>query len=267
MGRSEEEVREIRREMTPKPLIVFWCRTNHSAQRGKKMLIGVDDLIAYGIVAMDGEIGSLRGLFFDDNSWKIHYFIFDTGNWLPGRKVIISPQAVNRFDHQAKTIHVSLTREKIESSPEVDEDEPLSMDLQTRLDQYYNWSKSSTITGRTLQSTVDIIGSYIEADDGDIGHAEDFIVDDAIWVIRYMIVDTANWWPGKMVLISPRWIRFMKWEDRKVQIDLTREQIKSSPEYMPDQAPTRAYEERLYGHYGRSGYWMGDDISGRGPLP
>jgi hypothetical protein len=238
---------------------------NDYLRKDKKMLVSTDHLEKYDVVAIDGEIGSLRGFFFDETSWRIHYFILDTGSWLPGRKVIISPQAFKRFDHDEKKAYVSLTKEKIESSPEVNEDEPLSQDLSARTDRYYNWS-GGLGTSTRLQSTRDLIDSYIDAQDGDLGHVEDFIVDLESWEIRYMVVDTANWWPGKKVLISPRWIQSLKWADKKVHVDLTKEQIKNSPEYTPGEIPARDYEERLYGHYGRSGYWQQEDYSDRPPL-
>lgn len=230
------------------------------------MLISVNDLAKYDVVAMDGEIGSIRGLYFDDSSWSILYFILDTGTWLPGRKVIVSTQSVARVDSHDKKIEISLARERIQNSPEVDEDEPLSLEAQSRIDAYYGWRGISRFSAH-VQSTRDVIGSYIEANNGDIGHVEDFIIDSEGWVVRYMIVDTVNWWPGKKVLISPIWIQSMKWADKKVHIDLTQEQIKGSPEYTPGEMPARDYEERLYGHYRRPGYWSSSpDSSTRPPL-
>nr|PZN29166.1 MAG: hypothetical protein DIU80_09670 [Chloroflexota bacterium] len=95
----------------------------------------------------------------------------------------------------------------------------------------------------------------IQALDGDIGHVEDFILDDESWALRYMVVDTRNWWPGKRVLVSPRWIESVSWDDRAVYVDLTKEQVKSGPEYDPERMLNREDEERLYRHYGRPAYW------------
>ena len=57
-----------------------------------------------------------------------------------------------------------------------------------------------------LRSANKVTGYRIGATDGDIGHVEDFIIDDETWEIRYMVVDTQNWWPGKKVLVAPQWI-------------------------------------------------------------
>ncbi len=106
-----------------------------------------------------------------------------------------------------------------------------------------------------LRSIGAVTEYYIHATDGDIGHIEEFLIDDADWSIRYFVVDTRNWWPGKMVLISPRWITGINWDDSHASVDLTREQVRSSPEYDPSRALERADEERLHRHYGAPNYW------------
>ena len=98
-------------------------------------------------------------------------------------------------------------------------------------------------------------GHSIQARNGEIGHVEDFVVDDATWTIRYLIVDTRDWWPGKKVLISTRWVERINWSESKVFINLTRETIKQGPEYTKEALITRDYEMKLHRHYGREGYW------------
>lgn len=106
-----------------------------------------------------------------------------------------------------------------------------------------------------LRSAKEVTDYYIEARDGEIGHVEDLLAEDDSWIIRYVVVDTKNWWPGKKVLVAPEWMERVDWASQRVWIDLTRDEIKSSPEYDPTREIERAYEERLYSHYGRSGYW------------
>jgi hypothetical protein len=90
------------------------------------------------------------------------------------------------------------------------------------------------------------MGYTIQARDGALGHVEDFIVDDESWALRYMVVDTRNWWPGKHVLVPPQWIESVRWPQSSVVVDLLRETIKAGAEYDPstlctsgvrDQAP------------------------------
>jgi hypothetical protein len=109
---------------------------------------------------------------------------------------------------------------------------------------------------RHLRSTNEVTGYHLSALDGEIGHVDDFIVDDATWSIRYLVVATRNWWPGKKVLISPKWLDKVSWKDREVMVSLTRATIKAAPEYTDDSLLTRDFETGLYGYYNRDGYWV-----------
>jgi predicted glycosyl hydrolase (DUF1957 family) len=112
-----------------------------------------------------------------------------------------------------------------------------------------------------LHSTHDTSGYYLQAEDGEIGHVSDFIIDDENWAIRYLVVDTRNLLPGKKVLMSPRWIERVSWSEAKVFITLTREAVKESPEYTDDSLITRDFETRLHGHYSRRGYWVDEPVA------
>jgi hypothetical protein len=120
-------------------------------------------------------------------------------------------------------------------------------------------SRSDAAEGQSksshLRSTREVIGYNIQASDGEIGHVEDFIVDDETWIIRYMVVNTRDWLPGKKVLVAPRWIEKVTWAESKVYVELTRESVKNSPEFDPSAPVNREYETKLYDYYGRPKYW------------
>jgi len=106
-----------------------------------------------------------------------------------------------------------------------------------------------------LRSANEFIGYYIEATDGDIGHVEEFIIDDESWAIRYMVVDTRNWWPGKKVVVAPQWIERASWSDSRLYMNVSRNKIEQAPEYDANMLLSREYETSLYRHYGRAPYW------------
>ena len=81
------------------------------------------------------------------------------------------------------------------------------------------------------------------------------IVDEKTWAIRYIIVNTSNWWLGHKVVISPEWIDDVDWPESKLSIDLTRQAIKDSPPYEADAPLSREQEAGIHSHYGRTGYW------------
>jgi hypothetical protein len=248
------------------------------------MLKAISDLKGAALAATDGEIGSVADVYIDAASWTVRYLVVDTGTWLPGRKVLISPLAVRGAVWGADRIPVNLTKAQVEASPSVDTEQPVSRQYELEYARYYGypsywggpyrWGTAqypadvAPLTGPPyepeaprepgdphLHSARDLMGSYIEATDGDIGHVEDFLVDDREWAVRYMVVDTRNWLPGKKVLVSPEWIRDVSWADSRVYVDLTRQGVESAPEYDPDRPLERADESRLYRHYQRRQYW------------
>jgi len=239
-------------------------------------------IIGYDIHATDGPIGSLDDLLFDDADWTIRWAVIDTGTWLPGRRVLLPLAALGR--PQDRSFAVDATRERVENAPGLDSDAPVSRQLETEIHAHYSWppywdpnysfSLGPTGAGGVvdrpavdvapdavpagdphLRSTNEVTGYYVHANDGDIGHVEDFAIQEDSSIIRYLMVDTRNWWPGKVVLIAPNWLRKISWAERMVYIDLSREQIRNSPEYDPAAGIGRQYEESLHGHYGYPAYW------------
>jgi sporulation protein YlmC with PRC-barrel domain len=105
-----------------------------------------------------------------------------------------------------------------------------------------------------LRSTREVSGYYIQAADGQIGHVEDFMVDIDHWRIRYLVVDTRNWLPGRKVLVAADWIQDIEWQSSEVRVALTKESIENSPEYQPGLV-SREYEAQLYAHYAQPSYW------------
>jgi uncharacterized protein YrrD len=246
------------------------------------MLNKAKTLNGYKLHSLDGEIGKVKEFYFDDHHWTIRYLVADTGDWLTGRQVLISPYALVAVNKEEQYIKVDLTKKQIEDSPSLNSDKPVSRQFEEAYYGYFGWPmywggsymwgyypyimrdrtkwgesvKSKKAWDPHLRSTHDVSGHDIQATDGEIGHVEDFIVDDETWAIRYLIVDTRNWWPGKKVLISPKWIERVSWNELKVFVNLPRATIKQSPEYTEASLLTRDYETRLHQHYSRQGYWV-----------
>ena len=123
-----------------------------------------------------------------------------------------------------------------------------------------------TATGRCdvseevhLRNTQEVATYHIAATDGEIGHVEDFILEDDSWAIRYLEIETCNWLSGKNVIVSPQWISSIAWALGKVHINLSREGVERSPEYDSSKPISRGYETQLYRHYDQAGYWQNFD--------
>ena len=252
------------------------------------MLNKAQTLTGYTLHSLDGEIGKVKEFYFDDKHWAIRYLVADTGNWLTGRQVLISPHALGAVMKEEQRIAIDLTRKQIEDSPSLTSDKPVSRQFEYEYYGYYGWpmywggpymwgsypyivrdrkqgadpTKPEKAWDPHLRSTHDVSGHHVQAADGEIGHVDDFVIDDETWAIRYLIIDTRNWWPGKKVLVSPRWIERVSWSESKVFVNLPRETIKQSPEYTEESLLTRDYETGLHRHYNRQGYWV-DELAGK----
>ena len=249
------------------------------------MLLSVKALKGYKIEATDGDIGKIDSFLFDGTTWVIRYIVVDTGGWLMGKEVVLSPHVFEQPSRDNRVIPVRLTRQKVSDSPDIDTAKPVSRRHELEIYKYWGWSPywldgygmygteggimtTPIDTGRTeetsenakeennLRSTREVIGYHIHAKDGLIGHVDDFIFDSDVWMIRYVTVDTRNWLPGKMVLVSTEWIKGINWDNMEVVVDLDKTQVKSCPAYDPAAPVNREYEVRLYDYYGRPKYWI-----------
>lgn len=246
----------------------------------------IKSLMGYMIGATDGEIGKVKDFYFDDEAWTIRYLVVETGDWLSGRKVLISPQALLTTNWENETFPVNLTKKQIENSPDIDTDAPVSRQQEIELHEYYPWasywlsnmgmgamgtsgmilpvraSVSEEINEKNhesdkkphvdhhLRSAESVISYTVKAKDGDIGNIEDFIIDDITWELIFLVVDTGHWFPGKKVILSPKWIKEINWDISNIVIDHTAYQVKNSPEYYPHQLINEVYEKSFYDYYG-----------------
>lgn len=228
------------------------------------MLKSLNDLSGYRIHAADGELGKAEDFYFQDTDWIVRYLVINTGSWLTGRSVLISPASILKIGMgDDREIYLDLTKETIEKSPAIPEDSPVSRANEIELIKYYHWpvypmgsppfffTHSPEITeydtearkpdkdfdektNPHLRSFKEVNGYYIQATDREIGHIEDMILEDQDWSLTYMVVDTRNWLPGKSVLVATETVNEVKWLEKKVMVGLESSRIEKNPEYDPD---------------------------------
>ena len=252
----------------------------------------------FEITATDGPIGSVEDFYFDDERWAMRYVVVDTGKWLPGRRVLISPLSIARAEWGEQRLLLSITRDQVKNSPDVDTHKPVSRRHESEyLDHYaypYYWghaglwgahaypmlpprepspeelarqrarkaeeNRKAAEQGDThLRSASEVSGYAIGATDGDLGQVDDFLFDDSSWAIRYLVVDTNNWWFGKHVLVAPDWITEISWPDRSVLVNVTRAWLKKAPQYDGAEHVDRQWEAAYYQHLEQPRYWRDDD--------
>jgi uncharacterized protein YrrD len=252
------------------------------------MLRKVKDILGSTIRATDGDIGSVRDLYFDDHEWSVRYMVVETGPWLFGKQVLISPDSMEQFNWEDRALYVSLTTEQVKNAPDVDLAQPISREQARDVNMYYGWSlhwlgfgdiaapagAPGAYTGieaaeprrgrqwaeprdhtpepeneTTLRSAREVMGYDVQASDEKVGNLEDIFVDEASWRIHYLVVDTGGLLPGKQVLIAREWVQRFDWARSEVYVDIPRDRIETAPEYDPEDVIRREYEDRLYEHY------------------
>ena len=227
------------------------------------MLRSIKQLYGDKLGSSDSEIGHVKDFYFDDQNWAIRYLVVDTGSWLPGRLVLISPHAFGSFHQDGDCLLVNLTRQQIENSPAIEEHKPVSRQYEEEYFRYYGWPSYWTVGGMGLmdglpmappapftpvaqtkrsgellnnddphlRSTEDLAGYHIQTGEAEIGHVTDMIIDDKSWTIRHLLVETGHWFAGKEIVISPKHIDRISYEESKVFVNVSLEAIKDAPEY------------------------------------
>jgi hypothetical protein len=243
------------------------------------MLRNTSAIHGYAIEALDGRIGTVSDFLFDDETWLIRWLVVDTGNWLSGRKVLLPSLVLGHIDPKKQEFSVRLTKQQVKDSPDIDTERPVSRQVETKIYDYYGWSpywsadfylggfdeeegrdylgsRDDDISDAErnhgalhLRSIEAVTGYHIHATDGEIGHVEDFLVQEADWSIHYLVVDTRNWWPDKKVLISPRSVRSIDWAAELVSLAVDRQRVKDSPVYESAMSVDRTYERNFHNYY------------------
>jgi uncharacterized protein YrrD len=244
------------------------------------MLHSVKKLKGMKILAADGDAGKIKDIYFDDEAWTIRHFEADTGGWLTGRKILLSPISVTGIDWKGKAIRVALTRRQIQDAPGLEAHKPISRQHEEALYGYYGypyywtgpylWGYSlfpGLFDSRPLEDPErqdlreemeeegndahlrncnEVFGYDIHTTDDTVGHIDDFLFDEENWSIRLLVVDTRNWWPGKHVLISPQRVRQVSWEEKEAFVDASRQEIENSEEYDENHPPSMEGRAELY---------------------
>ncbi|MDB6112945.1 MAG: hypothetical protein JWR69_4695 [Pedosphaera sp.] len=226
------------------------------------MLRSIKQLYGNKIAASDGDIGHVKDFYFDDQNWAIRYLVMDTGSWLAGRKVLISPHSLGRLDQAEQVLRVSLTRQQIENSPSIDSHKPVSRQYEEEYYRYYGWpsywqgdglwgasgfpiselpatslpSESAIASGLQperadahLRSTQAVNGYHLWTSDGMAGHVCDFMIDAQSWAIGQLVVKTGHRFSGKDVLVATKEVDRISYEESTVFLNVNAAALEQIP--------------------------------------
>lgn len=226
------------------------------------MLRSIKQIYGDKLSASDGDIGHVKDFYFDDRDWAIRYLVADTGSWLPGRQVLLSPYSLGCLDQTEKLLRVNLTRKQIEDSPSIDLHKPVSRQYEEEYYQYFGWpyywrgdglwgmsgfpildlpatllpSEMEAISESQpegpdahLRSTHAVNGYQLKSGDEVVGHVCDFMVDAGSWAIGQLVVRTGHRLSGKEVLVGIKNVSRISYEESTVFADLTGDAINRIP--------------------------------------
>jgi len=217
------------------------------------MLLNIKTLNGFALAAADGAVGHVKDFYFDDLSWVVRYLVVDTGNWLAGRQVLLTPHALGSVDIERKSLGVKLSQKQIEHSPSIERHQPVSRQFEVDYYRYYGWPAywdGGALWGlggypvvlppsreeldaqhhhhrgdKHLNSTQAVNGYAIQTKDGAIGYVTGFVVDDQSWAIRELVVETGHWYAGKEILIPTDRVARISFEESKVFVNLSKSDI------------------------------------------
>jgi hypothetical protein len=252
-------------------------------------------LVGRKVHATDGDLGHVNAFFFDDATWSVRYMVVETGNWLFDRKVLIAPSAISKIGWDSDEISVTITREQVRTSPDVDTEKPVSRQQEIELSRHYVWpgywggglglgtygpSGLYGVSAMPLPIAIDAaaandvpddgpeedphlvnsvrVSDYrIQTTDGEMGNVNDFILDDANWSLRYMVIDTGHLLPGRKVAISPEQIDRIDSFSGEVFVTVSRETLEKAPEYDPSREMSDMDVLNVGIHFGDKGAFLG----------
>jgi hypothetical protein len=230
------------------------------------MLQSIQQLYGDRLGASDGEIGRVKDFYFDDQHWVVRYVVADTGSWLSGRQVLLSPHAFGHLNRAGTLLFVNLTRQQIEDSPSIESHKPVSRQYEEEYHRYYGWpyywqgerlwglsgfpvleqaaqpfpTEQARATDRSpdggdarLQSTHAVHGYHLQASDGTIGHICDFLMDDQNWAIGELVIKTGHRFSGREVRIPTNKVQRISYEKSTVSVNLTSAAVEQSPAHPP----------------------------------
>lgn len=198
--------------------------------------------------ALDGDIGHVRDFYFDDQNWAVRYLVADTGRWLTGRLVLLSPYALGELVATGKVLPVKLTRQQIEESPSIDEHQPVYRQHEEEHHRHYGYpyyAQRSPLWGLAgypvlvppprsvdlerkkidshLRSTRHVKGYKVEATDGAVvGEVEDFLIDGSMWRIRAIVIKSGHWNSGEKLPIQVEVVSRISYDDSTVYLHAAR---------------------------------------------
>jgi len=248
------------------------------------MLRSILSLRNFTMRASDGEIGKVKDFYFDDHTWTLKYLVVETGNWLMGKRVLISTSVLRSPIWDSRTFPVDLTIDQVRHSPDIDTEKPVTRQHEADLYNYYSWPwdggglgfmTSGMVGGviapdvplnervdkamhhqeptvnrdKHLRSFKQLYDFELRTSEKNVGEVHDFLINDADWTIPFVVIETGSWYSGKKILTSTKFVDNIEWASSSVYLLQAESVIKHMPEFDYDNINDRDYMRRFETSY------------------
>lgn len=232
------------------------------------MLISTRSLEHHAVHGLDGDIGRLYDIYFDDQHWTVRHLVVSTGHWLNRRRVLLPLASLQQFDPTHRVLHITLGRDQVGASPDIRTDQPVSHQHEASLYQHYGFpyywhgppiNESLNWEGRGdphLRSVREVTGYTVHELDTTLGRVADLLIDDDGWVIRYALVNLPHRGAGTLAVVPRTLISGIRWASAEILVDVTRAKLEEAPGYDTSRVVDRVYEQRLHDYYDQRPYWL-----------
>jgi hypothetical protein len=193
---------------------------------------------------------------FEDGTFNIRYLVLRESDWLRGQQLLISPQSIETVDSEKQQLRLSLRQQEVQASPLLADDLPVSRQYETRLHGHFGWrpywtgeseeprlsqqmpaadvpeesqvgevAEAEGLEGQAhLRSVRELVGYVVRDSQGLPGSATDFVLDDSVWLLRFLMVKWQHNGEVDETMLSTELVTHTSWEERAIYVDIERDQ-------------------------------------------
>ena len=223
------------------------------------MLRTVKNLIGYRLLARGEEIGKAYDFYIDDRSWRVRYLVAEVGKWPGRRRVLVARAALEKVDSESRVVHLGLTREQVESAPDIDTDKPVSRQQEMLLNAHYGWPADWAAEALVISPPILDMIENRERTGGDphlrsfreirsyglryfgqvVAKVRDFVLEDCNWTVRQVVASMGGWLDSRCVAVPTSTVTYVSWSGRTLSTTLPYEALEKLPAFRPDDPATR----------------------------
>ncbi len=226
------------------------------------MLHSLGQLLGSTVKCLNDEFGSLYNVYISEKTWRVAYFVIQTGSWLQDRRVLVAPAALRSPIWTDGPVYVDFTRQQILDSPPIDAAKPVSRQQEKLMNAHFGWpahwnpadlappEEQINEVPSTLRSLRELQGYTLAGTDADVGKIVDLIGDEPCWDAPYLVVETGGLLSRKR-FCPTRFVSNINWAESRVTINLTASTVSESPDPPSTGKPDPLFDGDLKSYYRR----------------